>query len=371
MKLLCTFATLVIAMALTGVAHAQTRPSQVAWDLKTVNFIKSGQAERGKALHAACVDCHGATGVSPSPDFPDLAGQDPLYTYKQLHDYKSGVRVNPLMQGYVAGLSERDMADLAQFYARQKRGGGNATPVPDAGAMALVKLGDGGRMLVACVYCHGVGGSGNPGMYGMPALEGQNGAYLQQTLHAFASGERHNDVYRAMRDVARRLSPTEIAWLASYYSGTTVAPLAAKPASASSAPAPAPAVASAPVAAAAPAPATAASTAGSGAGWYTAVQAERGGKLYAAQCAMCHGAALGGGMGPALAGRSFWTQWGGKPFAVAWKEVHAKMPMQAPGSDAPAVSIDILAFLLSRNGVPAGSAELNDRADLARALPAR
>jgi hypothetical protein len=47
------------------------------------------------------------------------------------------------------------------------------------------------------------------------------------------------------------------------------------------------------------------------------------------------------------------------------------MPMQAPGSVAPAASIDILAFVLQRNGVPPGPRALTDTTDLSRALPAR
>jgi cytochrome c553 len=349
-------------MALVAVAVpavAQNKPSQVAWDLKTVEAVRAGNAERGKALHANCVACHGATGVSESPEFPDLAGQDALYLYKQLHDYRSGARVNALMQGYVAGLSERDMADLAQFYARQKRGG-SATPgaVPPA-VLELIERGDGSRMLVGCAYCHGPAGGGNPGMYGMPMLLGQKGVYLQQTLIAFARGERHNDIYRAMRDVARKLDASEVAALASYYSGGRVAVLPITP--------PASVVAAPP----APAVTDATSKVAAGTGWYTTAQAQRGAPLYAAQCASCHGASLEGGMGPALSGRAFWTRWGGQSFDALWKTVHKQMPLQSPGSDKAPVSIDILAYLLSRNGVAAGATPLDDTTDLRRALPAR
>lgn len=347
-----------------GSALAQNKPSQVAWDLKTVQLVKAGDAARGKTLHAACAACHGETGIGTTPEFPDLAAQAPLYTFKQLHDYKSGARPNGIMQGFVAALSDQDMADLAQFYAQQKRGGKDAQPVPEPAVMNLIQIGDGGRMIVACAYCHGPRGRGNPGMYGMPALEGQKGAYLQQTLHAYQSGARHNDTYHAMRNTVKSLSATEIAWLASYYSGERVTPLAPTP------PPPAPAPA-----AARPEPAAAASTtpsaAPSGAGWYMAEQAARGQKLYAAQCAMCHGAALGGGMGPALKGKPFWTRWGGKPFSAVWKETHAKMPVQAPDSDSKGASTEILAYLLAQNGVAAGKTALNDGTDLSRALPAQ
>ena len=54
-----------------------------------------------------------------TPDLPNLAGQDPLYTYKQLQDYKSESRPSFIMGEVVKTLSDRDMADLAAFYAAQ------------------------------------------------------------------------------------------------------------------------------------------------------------------------------------------------------------------------------------------------------------
>src|SRR5689334_7855824 len=56
-----------------------------------------------------CAACHGADGNSPIPVNPILAGQDARYLYKQLSDYKSGQRKNPIMSGIVANLSDADM----------------------------------------------------------------------------------------------------------------------------------------------------------------------------------------------------------------------------------------------------------------------
>ncbi|MEG2154940.1 MAG: c-type cytochrome [Burkholderiaceae bacterium] len=355
---------LILALTLLSLAlpaAAQNKPSQVAWNLVTVKQIGAGDAVRGKTLHAPCAGCHGDNGISPSPQFPDLAGQDALYTYKQLHDYQSGARPNAIMQSFVSALSPRDMADLAAFYAAQPRAAATIKPIDNPTVMQLVKLGDGGRMIVGCDYCHGTRGAGNPGMYGMPALAAQKGEYLQQMLEYFHTGERHNDTYRAMRATVKRLSSTEIAGLAAYYSATPVAPRALPGAT--------PAQPAAAIAAPTAAPAAPAATAGPG--WYTEVQASQGATLFAANCAMCHGAKLGGGMGPALIGRPFWRAWGAKPFSQVWHEVHAKMPMQAPGSKSTPVSIDILAFILKSNGVAAGKTTLNDTTDLSKTLPAR
>lgn len=79
-----------------------------------------GNAEAGRAKSAPCAACHGADGNSPTPSFPKLAGQHEDYLYHSLKDYKTGKRKNPIMSGQVANLSDRDMKDLAAYFARQK-----------------------------------------------------------------------------------------------------------------------------------------------------------------------------------------------------------------------------------------------------------
>lgn len=106
-------------------------------------------------------------------------------------------------------------------------------------------------------------------------------------------------------------------------------------------------------------------------GWYTTPQAGAGAKAYQTTCAGCHGAKLQGAMGPALIGRQFWLNYAGKKASTLWSDVHTTMPMSAPGSVSAKRSVDIMAFLLQKNGVPAGSTPLDDTTDLTRALPAK
>ncbi|MDQ2696104.1 MAG: c-type cytochrome [Pseudomonadota bacterium] len=79
-----------------------------------------GDPAAGRQKSAPCQACHGPDGNSPTPDFPRLAGQYADYLRQALADYKSGARKNPIMSGMMAGLSDRDIADLAAFYASQK-----------------------------------------------------------------------------------------------------------------------------------------------------------------------------------------------------------------------------------------------------------
>lgn len=221
-------AAAVLAAATTLVSGPSSR---VAWTLETVKLVRSGDAVRGKKLHEDCAGCHGEAGNVDIPDVPDLGGQDPLYTYKQLADYKAGTRASSIMTEAVKTLSDRDMVDFAAFYATtpeppQPKG---APATPDAAVARLVSVGDGARLIPACDACHGDRGAGNPRSYGMPALQNQKIQDLVVQLTAYRSGERGNDVYRVMRDVSKRLSDAEIAALAAYYSGAPVAEAPAAP----------------------------------------------------------------------------------------------------------------------------------------------
>ena len=80
----------------------------------------SGDAEAGRKKSTPCAACHGANGVSPSPEFPNLAGQYPDYLQTALTHYKNGKRKNPIMQAQVANLSPKDMLDLSAYFSSQK-----------------------------------------------------------------------------------------------------------------------------------------------------------------------------------------------------------------------------------------------------------
>ena len=88
--------------------------------LSAPSLAASGDPEAGRKKSVPCQACHGANGVSASPEFPNLAGQYPDYLQTALTHYKNGKRKNPSMQAQVANLSPKDMQDLAAFFAKQK-----------------------------------------------------------------------------------------------------------------------------------------------------------------------------------------------------------------------------------------------------------
>jgi cytochrome c553 len=88
----------------------------------SVKLPTTGQVAAGQEKSQACQGCHGEEGNSTDPNFPRLAGQYESYLIKSLQDYKSGVRKNPIMGGFAAGLTEQDIKDISAFYASQARG---------------------------------------------------------------------------------------------------------------------------------------------------------------------------------------------------------------------------------------------------------
>ena len=82
-------------------------------------FASSGDASVGKKKSGTCAACHGAEGISASPEFPNLAGQHADYLETALKHYKNGKRKNPIMAEQVKNLSPKDILDLAAYFSSQ------------------------------------------------------------------------------------------------------------------------------------------------------------------------------------------------------------------------------------------------------------
>lgn len=99
---------------------------------------------------------------------------------------------------------------------------------------------------------------------------------------------------------------------------------------------------------------------GRGPALYTKAQAERGRVVYDAQCADCHGAALEGGSSTPLAGEKFFANWNRPELSLDdfFYIVRKTMPKDAAGSLSREQYLDVVAFILQKNGFPDGDAEL-------------
>lgn len=166
---------------------------------------------RGATLALNCTMCHGAQGLSSS-DIPNLGGQYAEVVHKQLHDYRAGLRDSAVMQALTRGLSDRDIVDLAAYYAYLPKARTTATTY-DEPLPALVRVGAPLRNIAPCMSCHG----GVDQKLGAPWIEGMPRAYLIQQLEAFKSGARRNDGQAQMRNMARAMTTREIEEVAAFY----------------------------------------------------------------------------------------------------------------------------------------------------------
>jgi glucose/arabinose dehydrogenase/mono/diheme cytochrome c family protein len=97
-------------------------------------------------------------------------------------------------------------------------------------------------------------------------------------------------------------------------------------------------------------------------GVYTSQQAERGKAVWAAQCAVCHGAqAAGGDEAPGLIGEEFWSKWRTRTAGDLFENVRATMPAGQPGTLSPSTTADILAYVFAANHLRPGTAELSSQ----------
>jgi cytochrome c553 len=171
---------------------------------------------RGATLAHRCAICHGPSGISRA-DSPNLAGQYAGVVYKELLDFRSGARVNSVMSPFAEALGDQDIIDLAAYYSYLPRLPSyhpeGQTPLP-----RIVINGAPTRGIAPCGSCHG----SLANKAGSPWLEQQPEPYILSQLQAFASGTRHNDIEQQMRNIARQMTPEEIAEAARYYASQPV-----------------------------------------------------------------------------------------------------------------------------------------------------
>jgi cytochrome c553 len=83
----------------------------------------AGDAKAGAQKVQMCQGCHGIPGWRTAfPEVyhvPKIAGQHPQYFVNALKAYKSGDRKHPSMRAIAQSLSDKDMADLAAYYATE------------------------------------------------------------------------------------------------------------------------------------------------------------------------------------------------------------------------------------------------------------
>jgi mono/diheme cytochrome c family protein len=104
-------------------------------------------------------------------------------------------------------------------------------------------------------------------------------------------------------------------------------------------------------------------------GIYTEEQEKRGEPVYLQRCAACHGPDLGGGeLAPALNSAEFKSNWSGLSVGDLFERIRVSMPQDNPGTLSRQQIADILAFVFSKGGFPAGKTELAREAEVLKQI---
>lgn len=157
-----------------------------------------GDPAAGKALAGQCRTCHGIDGYAKIPVAPHIGGERAGYITRQLTAFRDGTRVNEMMSVVAAPLTDRQIADLAAWFASQQA---TATLAADPSAAPET-----------CIACHGADGIGLTEE--VPNLAGESNIYIDTQLKAFRSGKR---VHPVMSAIAADISDDEIRAAADWY----------------------------------------------------------------------------------------------------------------------------------------------------------
>ena len=205
---------MVAALCLTAPGDALAQSGSRQADAKRGAVI----AAQGTAQVTACAQCHAFSGASDgSGAFPRITAQSAYYLAKQMHDYTSSARANPIMSPISKALSADEIADVAAYYASVD---GQFPPLAAADAAMvekgkqLARVGDAARAVQGCNNCHGPDGAGvTPAI---PYLAGQYAQYISSQLQMWKRGFRNNSP-ESMAPIAKQLDDEQIAAIAAFY----------------------------------------------------------------------------------------------------------------------------------------------------------
>ena len=202
LKVLAQFAMVLAACAVwSGAVHAADSP---------------GLARFGHQLVLnTCAYCHGASGTSISPMFPNLSAQTAPYLQAQLRAFRDQSRADPDAQAYMWGmasqLSDATIDAISNYYAAQAAPGTKPGDEKLLGrGKEIFEEGIASQGVPACTTCHGPQARGNDLF---PRLAGQHADYLVKQVLVIQRDLRASPL---MRDVIKNLSQDQMRAVAAY-----------------------------------------------------------------------------------------------------------------------------------------------------------
>lgn len=160
-----------------------------------------GDSAAGAGLSAVCSGCHGLHGVSGDALTPNLAGQDYAYLMQAIKAYRT-TRKREKMRLYITGLGDKDIQNIAAYYAVQKAG-------PTERGQTMVR-----DLVEKCDRCHAAPAD-NSSMV-VPKIAGQDRDYLVMAIRAYRDERRRSTL---MHNMSLPYGNTVIESIASHYAG--------------------------------------------------------------------------------------------------------------------------------------------------------
>ncbi len=215
-KLFAAAAAFGVAIGLS-VNGAMSQSALIPADELRPVYANADDIRDGKELaETTCAKCHGPDGVSATKGVPNLAGQRPVYLYRELKAYKLGDRPGggdevhnmKLMKFF----SDDALAKVAAYYASL-----DPPPPPEGAPPVYVDPVAAGKTASApCAKCHGDNGVSHK--EGVPSLIGLSPKYLVDTMHAYKEGDRPVDEKNEeMKKALDALSDLDLQHIALYY----------------------------------------------------------------------------------------------------------------------------------------------------------
>lgn len=173
------------------------------------------------AVAKSCMPCHGANGRGREvAAFPKLAGQRSDYFAASLEAYARGERHSGIMEPIAAGLSSRQISELARHYENLQSVSRAPSSQQSADSVErgkeIAELGIPNREVPACIECHGPGDVPRNSNY--PLLAGQHADYLALQLRLFQQEQRGGTTSaHLMRRVTAGMNFEQMRDVADYY----------------------------------------------------------------------------------------------------------------------------------------------------------
>lgn len=172
----------------------------------------------------ACSKCHGVSGngISISPLFPILAGQNPIYIQEQLKLLRQRFRGDPHARAFMWGISraltDEQIESVAVYFGGLPAVTGRPSSNPALAAKGKEIYENGApepHRIIKCIECHGEVGAGTNNV---PRLAGQHRDYIALQLHYYHDQLRMN---KLMNRNVKNITDDQIAAVTEYISTLT------------------------------------------------------------------------------------------------------------------------------------------------------